>query len=98
MKESKHMDDELMPDFLAEPTEAPYIRPKGVEPLEIKKTPGELLLVYSPKNGAKFVDERTELEEECRVASGCFTFRRGDVKDLNSSSICSRMLQASLGD
>lgn len=49
MKESKHMDDELMPDLLAEPTEAPYIRPKGVEPLEIKKTPGELLLVYSPK-------------------------------------------------
>lgn len=90
MKESKHMDDELVPDFLAEPTEAPYIRPKGVEPLEIKKTPGELLLVYSPKNGAKFVDERIELEEECRVASGCFTFRCEDVKDLNSSSIGSR--------
>lgn len=34
-----------------------YTRPAGVEPFVIKKTADELLLVYSPKNGASFVDD-----------------------------------------
>lgn len=67
-----------------------YTRPAGVKPFVIKKTADELLLVYSPKNGASFVDDNIRLNGECHVASGVFVFRKDDVKDLNSSNIASR--------
>lgn len=67
-----------------------YTRPKGVEPFVIKKTADELLLVYSPKNGASFVDDNIRLDGECRVASRVFVFGKDDVKDFGSQSIGSR--------
>lgn len=67
-----------------------YTRPAGVEPFVIKKTADELLLVYSPKNGASFVDDNIRLDGECRVASRVFVFSKNDVKDFGSSNIASR--------
>ena len=70
--------------------EKEYTRPAGVEPFVIKKTVDELLLVYSPKNGASFVDDNIRLDGECRVASRVFVFSKDDVKDFGSSNIASR--------
>lgn len=86
--EGQNVDMEM--DFLSDSEVVSYVRPRGVEPLEIKKSSAELLLVYSPRNGAKFVDEKIRDEEECRVASSCFVFKREDVKDLDSMNIGSR--------
>ena len=67
-----------------------YVRPAGVKRFVIKKTESELLLIYSPKNGAAFVDEAIQNDGECRVAGGVFVFRKEDVKDFGSNSIGSR--------
>lgn len=70
--------------------ETHYTRPRGVEPFVIKKDGDELLLVYSPKRGAQFVDMNIDLYDECRVAGGVFVFKKGDVKDLGAKFIGSR--------
>lgn len=67
-----------------------YRRPRGVQPFVIRKEKDELLLIYSPKNGAKFVDENFMQNNECNIAGGIFSFTKGDVKDLGSESIGSR--------
>lgn len=67
-----------------------YVRPAGVKPFVIKKMGSELLLIYSPQNGAAFVDENVQNDGECRVAGGIFVFRKEDVKDFGSNSIGSR--------
>lgn len=67
-----------------------YKRPKGVPPFAIRKDGNELLLVYSPRNGVKFVDENLIRNNECNIAGGIFSFTKGDVKDLGSESIGSR--------
>ena len=67
-----------------------YTRPAGVDPFVITKTEKELLVVYSPKNGAAFVDENIRINGECRVASGVLTFKQDDVKDFGSQNIGSR--------
>lgn len=67
-----------------------YTRPAGVDPFVITKTEKELLVVYSPKNGAAFVDENIRINGECRVASGVLIFKQDDVKDFGSQNIGSR--------
>lgn len=67
-----------------------YKRPKGVPPFAIRKEGNELLFVYSPRNGAKFVDENIVRNNECSVAGGVFSFIKDDVKDLGSEYIGSR--------
>lgn len=52
-----------------------------------QKTDDELLLVYTPDKGARFIDERLseygEEGEELRIR-GVFYFRRQDVKDIDA--------------
>ena len=86
-KENAGLEDEQ--PFL-HPVEKQYTRPRGVMPFVFKNDGDELLLIYSPRNGAQFVDRNIDLNGECRVASGVFTFKREDVKDLESTSIGSR--------
>ena len=63
---------------------------RGGDPFVITKTEKELLVVYSPKNGAAFVDENIRINGECRVASGVLIFKQDDVKDFGSQNIGSR--------
>ena len=56
-------------------------------------TDDELLLVYTPDKGAKFVDERlTEYgeEDEELIIRGVFYFRRQDVKDIDAPDASKR--------
>ncbi|MBP5509953.1 MAG: DUF4263 domain-containing protein [Kiritimatiellae bacterium] len=65
-------------------------RPKNVAPISFVKNDDELLLVYSPKNGAKFVDETIESADECYVVGGVFRFIKDDIKDYGAEATASR--------
>lgn len=67
-----------------------YKRPKGVLPFVVRKDGNELLLIYSPRNGARFVDEDIARNNVCCVAGRVFSFTKDDVKDIGSKSIGSR--------
>ena len=88
----KNVDDGLE-EILGAGTVSPfedYERPKDVEPLVLKKVKDGLQLVYSPRNGAWFVDYNIQSTKECRVVGGVFTFSQEDVKDYASTDIRSR--------
>lgn len=71
----------------------PYKRATTDSRFVFRKTDDELLLVYTPDKGAKFVDERLaehgEEDEELKIR-GVFYFRREDVKDIDAPDASKR--------